>query len=214
MRQAEIKMNNANRNSERSLNREQPIEAFPLCWPPHRKRSAHRQTGPFRTSFAKARNHIVGEVRRLGGRQTIISTNVELKRDGLPYASFKTPDDPGVAVYFTYKGKQMCFACDRYRGIEDNMHAISLTISALRGIARWGTGDMMESAFSGFTALPSPDQITRWHDILGVSAMARREEVEAAYRRLRSANHPDKGGDGAKFDEVQRAWEQYERGAA
>jgi hypothetical protein len=194
------------------VTREQPIEAYPLCWPPHRKRSAYRQYGRFKTAFAKARDHIVAEVQRLGGRQTIISTNIELKRDGLPYANFKTPDDPGVAVYFTYKGKQMCFACDRYRNIEDNMHAISLTISALRGIARWGTGDMMESAFSGFTALPSPDQVVRWHDILGVSPMARREEVEAAYRRLRSLNHPDKGGEGEKFDEVQRAWEQYERG--
>lgn len=195
------------------MNREQPVEAFPLCWPPHRKRAPYRQYGRFKTAFAKARDHIVAEVQRLGGRQTIISTNIELKRDGLPYANFKTPDDPGVAVYFTYKAKQMCFACDRYRNIEDNMHAISLTISALRGIARWGTGDMMESAFSGFTALPSPEQMFRWHDVLGVTPSASREEVEASYRRLRSLNHPDKGGQAEKFDEVQRAWELYEKGA-
>ena len=191
------------------MNREQPIEAFPLCWPAHRRRTSYRQYGRFKTAFAKARDHIIAEIQRLGGRQAIISTNIELRRDGLPYATFKTPDDPGVAVYFSYKGKQMCFACDRYRNVEDNMHAISLTISALRGIARWGTGDMMESAFSGFTALPSPEQSAGWwRKVLGVDHTSRREEIEASYRRLRSQHHPDKGGDGAKFDEVQRAWEQ------
>lgn len=192
------------------MSNEQPIEAFPLCWPPHKKRTSYKQPGRFKTAFAKARDHIVGEVKRLGGRGMIISTNVELKRDGLPYANFRTPDDPGVAVYFTYKNKQMCFACDRYRRIEDNMHAISLTISALRGIARWGTGDMMESAFSGFTALPAPGQTQArgWREVLEANQGDTLEDVKTKYRKLSSIRHPDHGGSEDAQSELNWAWAQ------
>jgi hypothetical protein len=188
----------------------QPVEAYPLCWPPHRKRTAYRQSAAFKTGFAKARDHIVSEVRRLGGSATIISTNIELKRDGLPYATFRTPEDTAVALYFTYKGKQMCFACDRYRKVEDNMHAISLTISALRGIARWGTGDMMEAAFSGFTALPAPGQTQArgWREVLEAAQGDSLEDVKTKYRKLSSMRHPDKGGSADAMSELNWAWNQ------
>ena len=188
----------------------QPVEAFPLCWPTHRKRTAYRANAAFKTAFAKARDHIVAEVRRLGGSATIISTNIELKRDGLPYATFKTPEDAGVVLYFTYKGKQMCFACDRYRKVEDNMHAISLTISALRGIARWGTGDMMEAAFSGFAALPAPGQTQArgWREVLEAVQGDTLEDVKTKYRKLSSIRHPDKGGSADAMSELNWAWSQ------
>lgn len=57
------------------MNREQPYEAYPLCWPPSRKRTQYRQSSRFNTSFAKARDHIIAEVQRLGGKNAIISTN-------------------------------------------------------------------------------------------------------------------------------------------
>lgn len=192
------------------MNREAPVNAYPISWPAHRPRAKYRQRGRFKTAFAKARDHIIAEIQRLGGRQAIISTNIELRRDGLPYATFKTPDDPGVAVYFQYKGKQMCFACDRYSGVEDNMHAISLTISALRGIARWGTGDMMESAFSGFTALPAPGDTTArgWMEILEVGHDATLEKAKENYRRLSMVRHPDRGGTEDAMSELNWAWAQ------
>lgn len=91
-----------------------------------------------------------------GAKNAVVSTNVALRRDGLPLASAKRVDDPGVAVYFLYKGKQTCFACDRWDKVEDNIYAVAKTIDAMRGIARWGTGDMLDAAFNGFTALPPP----------------------------------------------------------
>ena len=136
-------------------------EAFPLSWPAGRKRTQYRERAKFDTTFARARDNIVREVGLLAGRygpdpQIVISTNIALRRDGLPLASQRQPDDPGVAVYFLYKKRQMSFACDRWEKIEHNMQAIAKTIEALRGIARWGTGDMLEAAFTGFTALPAP----------------------------------------------------------
>jgi hypothetical protein len=189
------------------------IEAYPLCWPAGRPRtpSYRRETARFKTSFAAARDELRREVDRLGGRNLIVSTNIPLRNDGLPYASYKKLDDEGVAIYFTYKTKPMSFACDRWNRVEHNMQAICKTIDALRGIARWGSGDMLEAAFTGFAQLPPPIAGEEpWYVVLNVDPDSEYEDVRKAYQWERSDNHPDKGGDAAKFDRVQRAWEQYE----
>lgn len=184
--------------------------AYPLTWPAGKPRTQYRERSRFDTSFAKARSNLIDELEKLGARKTILSTNVELRLDGLPYANRAEPSDKGVAIYFEHKGKPMAFCCDRWDRVGDNIHAIALTIGALRGIARWGTGDMMEAAFTGYAALPSPTAMgaAPWRTVLGVSASASRDEVETAYRRLRSEAHPDRGGDADQFDAIQRAWEQ------
>lgn len=188
------------------------VEAYPLQWPAGRKRtdSYRREVARFDVTFTRARDNIVQEIRRLTGSypdpNIVISTNVALRRDGLPLANQRQPDDVGVAVYFTYKKRQMSFACDRWKKIEHNMQAIAKTIEALRGIDRWGSGDMLEAAFTGFTALPAPGAHREWWEVLGLYPNAPGSEVLAAYRRLRSEHHPDKGGSAARFDEVEQAY--------
>jgi hypothetical protein len=191
------------------------IEAYPLYWPPGRPRTQRhaRENARFDTSLARARDEVIRQVELLRGRylrsDVIISTNLQLRRDGFPLASQRQPDDVGVAVYFSYKKQQVCFACDRWSKIEDNMQAIAKTIDALRGVARWGTGDMMEAAFKGFTALPAPYS-EHWAAVLGIDGGSTTHAVvEAAYRRLRSQHHPDRGGDPAAFQRIQRAYEQF-----
>jgi hypothetical protein len=193
------------------------FDAYPLQWPTNRPRTDkwNRETAKFDATFARARDNIVHEIDLLtGGRwgpeaHTVISTNIALRRDGLPLANQRNPDDPGVAVYFVYKKKQMSFSCDRWKKIEDNMQAIAKTIEALRGIARWGTGDMLEAAFTGFTALPSPDVKPReWWDVLGVSKDAGTDEIRMAYRRGASLHHPDRpGGSAERMSELNVALE-------
>jgi curved DNA-binding protein len=46
------------------------------------------------------------------------------------------------------------------------------------------------------------------YQILGVDRNATADEIKRAYRRLASKHHPDKGGDKAKFQEIQAAYEQ------
>lgn len=188
------------------------IEAYPLCWPEHRPRTLpyNRETARFDTSFARARDNIVREVDLLIGNRyrksdTIISTNIPLRRDGLPLASFKRTEDVGVAVYFTYKDEQRCFACDRWNNIADNMQAIAKTIEALRGISRWGTGDMLAAAFTGFTALPAPG-VSEWFQTLGVAPDASLDECRGAYRRAASLAHPDRGGSHEQMSRINAAW--------
>jgi hypothetical protein len=109
----------------------------------------------------------------------------------LPYAIAREPNDRGAAVYFTLKGQQMCFACDRWDCVADNIQAIRKTIEALRGIERWGTGDMVQQAFNGFVALPAPP--SAWK-VLGVKPGASWTEINEAYREKAKKAHSDVGG--------------------
>lgn len=193
------------------------IEAYPLCWPPTRKRTGQwsRERARFDMSFARARDEIVRQVQMLIGKYDatktlIISTNIALRRDGLPLAAQRQPDDPGVAIYFTYKKRQMCFACDRWIKVEDNMQAIAKTIDALRGVARWGTGNMMEAAFTGFAALPAPGHTHArgWPEILELNGSPTMDKAKENYRRLSSMRHPDRGGSHEAMTELNWAWSQ------
>lgn len=138
----------------------------------------------------------------MGGSAPVISTNIALRQDGLPYSNRRPPDDKGVAVYFTHKGKQMCFACDRWDKVEDNIYAIAKSIDALRGIERWGSGSMVEQAFTGFVALPAPKNP---HEILGVKPGASEAEIDAAYREKAKTAHPDRGGSAEAMQELNAA---------
>jgi hypothetical protein len=133
-----------------------PVEAFPLQWPLGRPRTPLTMQSRFEQTSGRAISFTLDQIRILGGRNPVISSNIQLRQDGQPYANRRVPDDAGVAVYFTYKSRQMCFACDKWRDAYDNIYAIGKTIEALRGIERWGTGDMVEQAFTGFVALPAP----------------------------------------------------------
>ena len=177
-------------------------ESFPLHWPEGRPRTPvyKRQRSRFSTGFGAAVNLAVDELRRLGARHAVISTNVALRRDGLPLASAKRVEDTGAAVYFLYKEKQTCFACDRWDKVEDNIYAIAKTIDAMRGISRWGTGDMLDAAFNGFVALPPP---SAWREILTNPKSL--EDAETKYRFLARNAHPDRGGSHDRMSELNKA---------
>lgn len=185
-------------------------EAYPLAWPGGWPRAQRKARSGFDTSFAKARDDLMRELRLMGARYPLLSSNVPLRRDGLPYASQKEPDDAGVAVYFMRQGKQMTFACDRWDRVKDNVRAIGKTIEALRGIERWGASDMMERAFSAFEALPAPDGVvtlTCWQ-ILDLEPGASEMEIERAYRTKSKTAHPDAGGSTEEWHQLRAAYDQ------
>jgi hypothetical protein len=191
------------------------VEAYPLFWPENKARtpSFKRENSRFETSFAVARDQTLKEIKLLRGRSVVISTNVSLRRDGLPLAGQRNPDDPGVAVYFLDKnGKQKCIACDRYKKVECNIQAISKTIGALRGIDRWGTGDMVEAAFAGFTALPpKPAGPRPWWVVFDCPAHTMTAWVLQEYRNLAMKFHPDRGGSNQQMAELNAAFESFKK---
>lgn len=190
------------------------VEAYPLHWPLNKPRTQgyRRENSRFETSFTRARDQLINEVKLMGGKSLVISTNINLRRDGLPLAGQRAPEDPGVAIYFTDKsGKQKCIACDRWRKVEDNLWAVAKAIDALRGIQRWGTGDMVEAAFAGFTALPAVPKKQQWFEVLEVSRRADASAVQAQYRSLALRHHPDRGGSHQKMAELNAALDEFKR---
>ncbi len=170
------------------------IEAYPLQWPAGWPRAKMAQKSAFDTTPARARDRLFREIQLMGGRRTILSTNVPTHSGGVLYANFAQPHDTGVAVYFEYKGKPMVFACDRWTRVQDNIHALELTIAAIRGIDRWGASDMLERAFQGFTALPAPVTSEHWTDVLGIRDSVTLEQAENVYRAKMKSAHPDVAG--------------------
>lgn len=177
-------------------------EAFPLHWPPGwpRTEPAHRDwsiAGGRRNtqSLEKAMFRLLDELRRLGAKNTVISTNQPVRRDGLPYATRARLEDPGVAAYFTLKDRQLAIAQDRYELIEDNVRSIAIAIEHMRGLERHGGGAMMDRAFSGFEALPAPGG-SNWRDILGHD-IDTLDQAEAKFRALAKLRHPDMPGGSA-----------------
>lgn len=191
-------------------------EAYPLYWPLSRPRMHHRdrERSRFKTTFGVARDTLVKEIRLLKAREgsVVLSTNIPLRRDGLPYADARAPEDPGVAVYFTdAKGRQVAIGCDRWDRVADNIHAISLTIGALRGLDRWGTSQMVEAAFSGFAALPDRPVGRPWTVVLGSMPGDHPDVVRLAYARLARERHPDRGGSEEAMQELNAAMDEFRR---
>jgi hypothetical protein len=191
------------------------IDAFPLQWPTGWPRTEQPTRSRFETSQHRAQNGIVRELTLLGATDIVISTNLELRRDGLPYTKQTRLDDQGVAVYFNLNAEQQCIPCDKWYSIAENMRAIEKTIEALRGLDRWGAKEMVNAAFRGFKALPAnaivtPYKARPWHEVLEVAPTASPEVIKAAYRQkmLKGKVHPDLGGSSSAFEEVQRAYKE------
>ena len=184
------------------------IQAFPLTWPSAWPRTQRPERARFSTRFASARDSLMHELMLMGAQDIVISTNVPLRRDGLPYSSFSNPNDVGVAVYFTRQGQETCIPCDRWTRVEDNLQAVRKAVEALRGLERWGAEAIVDAAFRGFEALPSGVPVANWCDVLGVQPDASSAEIDRAYREAVKRHHPDRGGDSDQFLIIQEAYQQ------
>jgi hypothetical protein len=141
----------------------------------------------------------------VGDYNVVISTNVELRRDGLPYSNQKNPHDPGSAVYFMLKGQPKVLACDKWDRVEHNLWSIAMHIDAIRAQDRYGVGTV-EQAFAGYTALPPPADLRPWYEVLGVSESCTLEEARAAWIKGAKLCHPDNGGSDAAMAAINGAW--------
>lgn len=182
--------------------------AYPLTWPTQFPRSPRRERGAFKTSLTGALKNVQESLLRFAadsGKKLdglVISSNVTL--------GVQNPGDPGVAVWFVWDGLQVCIPVDRYEKVEANLQAIHHIIEARRVELRHGTLALVRATFTGFKALPRPAG-DDWRSVLGFGPhdIVNRASAEAAWKKLRSSAHPDKpGGDQAKFNRVQSAWEQ------
>lgn len=202
-------------------------QRYPLSWPNGWKRTTSRVSGRFGRTEQQYRDgqpswksrkelsvsvstlRVLAELQRMGVHEgnAIISTNVPVRQDGLPYSNAKEPSDPGAAVYWTLRGKQQCIAVDRYDRVADNLAAIAATLDAMRAIERHGGAEILERAFLGFAQLPQNRTGRPWREVFGIAGdrNVTREFIEAQYRSLAHVRHPDKGGTHEAMSELSAA---------
>lgn len=189
--------------------------SWPIGWPRYAKRrtraSFERQTGQW-TVFA-ALEELKRQLRLMGVRdwQFIVSTNLPLRRDGLPISNAAEPRDPGVAVYFRVGEDPHALACDKWDRCADNLRAIALHIGAIRGQDRWGVGSLLQ-AFAGYGLKQLAEIGARkpWWEILGLKEKpATAAAVQERFHELAMQHHPDRpGGNGNQMAEISAAYEE------
>jgi hypothetical protein len=193
------------------------IAAHPLQWPAGWKRTdgAAKRSASFtryrkQLSIADGVARVQQELERLGvsREDTVISTNVETRLDGLPRSDRAEPADAGAAVYWRKGSSTKVMAIDQYTRVADNLAAIAATLEAMRAIERHGGAAILERAFAGFAALPAPTAARSWREVLGfalTTAMPSAEVIRERYRSRASSAHPDKGGSDAEMAELNAA---------
>lgn len=201
------------------------VTRYPLQWPIGRPRTKviDRESGAFsetkwtqsgetrikrQVSVANttALERLERQVEALGGAEPVMSSNLRLRLNGAPDLR-EEPADPGVAVYFRFKGRATVLACDRYRRVADNIAAIAAHIDALRRISRYGVGTL-EQALAGYRALPA-DTAADWRNVFGFKEHedVTAEALQARFRERAATAHPDKGGTDEMMMHVNRARE-------
>lgn len=200
------------------------ISAFPLQWPTGwlRTKPTTRRDGKFTkgervyssapggSSWTRHRDltvsdgvsRVLKELERfaIDRQEIVISTNVRTRLDGLPRSGEREPEDPGAAVYWVdpFINAKRVMAIDQYTTVADNLAAIAATLDAMRAIERHGGAQILDRAFTGFTALSAPGQDNKriWREVMG---FAPGEPVDAdtlkiRFRKKAAERHPDKEG--------------------
>ena len=193
---------------------------YPLTWPNGWRRATHRIRAKFRkgnlgareVSIAEGTARVLEQLTRMGVNENdvLISTNVKVRLDGLPRSDQAEPKDPGAAVYWEQGGGKppKVMALDQYDRTADNLAAIAATLEAMRAIERHGGAVILERAFLGFDALPSPND---WRHVLGFDQTPTREAAKERYLELAKKRHPDAGGSETAMKELNAAWDSAQR---
>jgi hypothetical protein len=193
-------------------------QAYPLHWPQdwprtesHRRKSDSRFGGHGkRVTMGRAVVQLMDELRLLGATKIVVSSNIPTKSDGLPYAESKLIADPGIAVYFDFKGKSLVMARDNFTSPAGNIRSLTLMIEGFRQVERHGGDLMLERAFTGFIAIAPPDWKKPWREVFGIKADWR-GDITQLYREKARTRHPDRGGSDTLMAELNVAYEQARR---
>ena len=183
---------------------------YPLQWLPQQPRTKKPSLARFgKHTLYYTGNLIENELRLLGAKDCIISSNLQTKKSGGFYANQKI-DDTGITIYFKLKDSNKAMACDKWNKSEDNLWALLLSIRAIRGLERWGGSEFLDGLFTGFKALPSPEQVTNT-TVRYFDSYMTLEEGKTIFKNLALELHPDKGGNQNEFMELNKQFNQFKQ---
>lgn len=166
-----------------------PLPAWP--YPPATKGKSSFQVGWNRTL-----EDLDAEIERTGGSELVIGVVADPSEFTIAGSLRASPKlrHVGAEVSFEVKGRRLTFHTDAFGSLQENLRAISLGLTALRAIDRYGLGSGGEQ-YAGFAALtaggPDPEK--------------GRALVERAggLRQALMLHHPDHGGQARDFADVQ-----------
>lgn len=203
-------------------------DSYPLRWPDgwpktpakERQRGLQFRRGGYNgtlPTFSSGRKDVIEELARMGVSVCVISSGIDVRVDGVPRSGVNpdtfTLKEPGVALYFTHKGRPVTLAQDAFTSPGVNLRSLACCLEHLRGVERHGGKVVGARAFDGFAALPPPagsKPKRPWWEVLKYPAdQAEREEaflsaaeVEARFRAMSKKLHPDAGGTGDAMAEL------------
>ena len=192
---------------------------FTFRWleaPPYRLRGRSR----FRSTYSQTLSLLTHELSHLRARDVILAAGYlpsHIRLDGLPHARAEA-QHPAVELHFDIPptgqrpGYHACFPCATYSTWRENLHAITLSLEALRKVNRYGVTQGNEQ-YQGWMRLAAPDPV----DTLAKHAGCSREKVLAdpkwAYRQAALHTHPDRPqGSADAFREVEHAYRELQQG--
>lgn len=177
---------------------------YPLVWPDGLPRTERKAASQFRTSLSGALNNVKKSLAAFGNDTGKAVANVAITSN-VGGIAFEEPSDTGVAIWFEWEGAQRCIAVDRYPKVEDNLQAIHQVLEARRTEMRHGGLHIVRQTFKGFVALPAPEGVKPWRDVLGLTGPVTAADVDRAYREKAATAHPDKGGSTEAMQALNRA---------
>jgi hypothetical protein len=188
-----------------------PIEK----WPGEKHSPYKRKKAPFGVTYARLLDDLERELKHLGARDIIIQAYLkrdQIRNDGWPRSS-ERPFEPGIVLSFLNRENQeIAFPCDTYKKWESNLRAISLTLTALRAIDRYGVSQHAEQ-YKGWAKLPpapvkmSPAEAMTFLRLHSEIEPAGKASLEAAFRAAARKLHPDnqQTGNHGQFVMLQQA---------
>ena len=159
--------------------------------------SVTQRRSNFEVSWQKTLADLERELELVEGSEVIIGVvtdDSQFRLDGTLKAGFKVRHSGAEVSLDTPKRGRLVFHTDAFPSLQENLRAISLGLTALRAIERYGITSTDEQ-YAGFAALGpgGPDP----------SRGARLVEIHGSVAKALKVTHPDHGGDAAEFADVQ-----------
>lgn len=159
-----------------------PLAIWPYAPAPKRKSG-------FSATWVKTISDLEREIELVGGSEVLIGVvagDDQFRLDGTIRAGFKVRHNGAEVSFDAPKRGRLVFHTDAFESLQENLRAISLGLTALRAIERYGitTTDQQYAGFQALTAGgPDPER--------GARLVERAGGVTAALKK----HHPDTGGD-------------------
>lgn len=192
------------------------LEPLGDAWPG--ELTKFRQPDQFQSTLGKTSGRLSFELEKIGATNPRLRVAVErfqITVDGSRLKAGQQPWHPGVVLVFDTKQGEQVYPADQYLRWQANLHAIALTLEALRALDRWGVTHGQQ--YRGFLAIEPPRAASAlpFTDYAGardwllklpaVQSMPASSSARDIVRAAQRSTHPDLGGDPDLFRIVNAA---------